>query len=84
MPRRKSVDMSTVAIDIVDEVVDPSDPVYDIFKGDKVEPIVPNEIIIEDDSDQLDLDSFNNFDESKLVSWTSEDGTKGCTGIIKE
>lgn len=80
MPRHKSVDMSTVTIDIVDEVVDPSDPVYDIFKGDKVEP-VPNEIIIEDDSDQLDLDSFNNFDESKLVSWTSDDGTKGCTGI---
>lgn len=84
MPRRKSVDMSTVTIDIVDEVVDPSDPVYDIFKGDKIEPIVPNEIIIEDDSDQLDLDSFNNFDESKLVSWTSEDGTKSCTGKIEE
>lgn len=84
MPRRKSVDMSTVTIDMVDEVVNPSDPVYDIFKGDKVEPIVPNEIIIEDDPDQLDLDSFNNFDESKLVSWTSNDRTRGCTGMIKE
>lgn len=82
MPRRKSVDMSTVDINVVDEVVDPSDPVYDIFKGDKVETVEP--IIIEDESDQLDLDSFNNFDESKLVSWTSEDGTKGCTGKIEE
>lgn len=82
MPRRKSVDMSTVDISVVDEVVDPSDPVYDIFKGDKIETVEP--IIIEDESDQLDLDSFNNFDESKLVSWTSEDGTKGCTGKIEE
>ena len=82
MPRRKSVDMSTVNIRVVDEVVDPSDSVYDIFKGDKIETVEP--IIIEDESDQLDLDSFNNFDESKLVSWTSEDGTKGCTGKIEE
>ena len=82
MPRRKSVDMSTVDISVVDEVVDPSDPVYDIFKGDKIETVEP--IIIEDESDQLDLDSFNNFDESKLVRWTSEDGTKGCTGKIEE
>lgn len=83
MPRRKSVDMSTVNINVVDEVVNPSDPVYDIFKGNKLET-VEDPIIIEDESDQLDLDSFNNFDESKLVSWTSEDGTKGCTGKIKE
>lgn len=83
MPRRKSVDMSTVTISIVDEVVNPSDPVYDIFKDNKVESVVPNNSI-EDDSDQLDLDSFDNFDESKLVSWTSEDGTKGCTGKVKE
>lgn len=83
MPRRKSVDMSTVTINAVNEVVDPSDPVYDIFKGDKLET-VEDPIIIEDESDQLDLDSFNNFDESKLVSWTSEDGTKGCTGMLGE
>ena len=83
MPRRKSVDMSTVDISVVDEVVDPSDPVYDIFKGNKLET-VEDPIIIEDESDQLDLDSFNNFDESKLVSWTSEDGTKGCTGMLGE
>lgn len=84
MPRRKSVDMSTVTISIVNEVVDPSDPVYDIFKDNKIETVVPNDIIIEDDSDQLDLDSFNNFDESKLASWTSEDGTKGCTGKLED